>query len=361
MPTISSTPSCSAASAVNSPGPHPRSTARLIGPGSIRPAGRGTVGRVRRQIGGTAPGSSQLMTCIVLVLNGTVSNCAGRRPSSAMEYGLTTRPGSTGRSPDQMEGVRHGDQRPEPRPSAWARTHDGRSSMSTPFAPVQRRTISSEIRAQLLEAIRTGELQPGSPVPAERQLCEQFGVARTSVREAIQGLTASGYLERRGNRPVVAERMPEIRLTGDSATLDERKALVRQLFEVRRTIEPTMSELAARRATSEERADIAEVAARSSDRARRVPHDRSSVPHRDLTRLRQPAAAGGLRQDPRRVVRLRRTRLTAVRRDQPPRSRRHHRLVDRRTSRDRRSTRRWTAQGDDHARCKPISTTSSDA
>ena len=136
--------------------------------------------------------------------------------------------------------------------------------MTTPFAPVKRQTISSEIRAQLLEAIRTGELQPGSPVPAERQLCEQFGVARTSVREAIQGLTASGYLERRGNRPIVAERLPEIRLTGDSATLDERKALVRQLFEVRRTIEPAMSELAARRANDQERADIAELAARST-------------------------------------------------------------------------------------------------
>ena len=137
--------------------------------------------------------------------------------------------------------------------------------MNTPFAPVKRRTISGEIRDQLLEAIRTGELQPGSPVPAERQLCEQFGVARTSVREAIQGLTASGYLERRGNRPVVAERLPEIRLTGESATLDDRKALVRQLFEVRRTIEPAMSELAARRANEAERADIAELAGRTAD------------------------------------------------------------------------------------------------
>jgi GntR family transcriptional repressor for pyruvate dehydrogenase complex len=136
---------------------------------------------------------------------------------------------------------------------------------SIPFAPVTRRTISSEIRAQLLEAIRTGELQPGSPVPAERQLCEQFGVARTSVREAIQGLTASGYLERRGNRPVVAERLPEIRLTGSSATLDDRKALVRQLFEVRRTIEPAMSELAARRASPAERVDIVQIAERSTD------------------------------------------------------------------------------------------------
>ncbi len=139
------------------------------------------------------------------------------------------------------------------------------ATSTTPFAPVKRRTISSEIRAQLLEAIRTGELQPGSPVPAERQLCEQFGVARTSVREAIQGLTASGYLERRGNRPVVAERLPEIRLKGDSATLDERKALVRQLFEVRRTIEPAMSELAARRATAAERDDITELAGQSTN------------------------------------------------------------------------------------------------
>ena len=65
---------------------------------------------------------------------------------------------------------------------------------------------------------------------------------------------------------MVAERMPEIRLNGDSATLDERKALVRQLFEVRRTIEPAMSELAARRATDAERADIAErCAARSTN------------------------------------------------------------------------------------------------
>jgi GntR family transcriptional regulator, transcriptional repressor for pyruvate dehydrogenase complex len=132
--------------------------------------------------------------------------------------------------------------------------------MTTPFAPVKRQTISSEIRDQLLTAIRNGELQPGSAVPAERQLCEQFGVARTSVREAIQGLTASGYLERRGNRPVVAERMPEIRLTGESATIDDRKALVRQLFEVRRTIEPAMSEFAAMRASDDERAEIAALA-----------------------------------------------------------------------------------------------------
>ena len=37
-------------------------------------------------------------------------------------------------------------------------------------------------------AHRRRELPPGAQLPSERDLCEQFGVARTSVREAIQGL-----------------------------------------------------------------------------------------------------------------------------------------------------------------------------
>lgn len=118
-------------------------------------------------------------------------------------------------------------------------------------------TVSAEIRTRLIEAIQSGELAPGSPLPAERQLCGQFGVARTSVREAIQGLMTGGYLVRRGNRSVVADQLPGIHFGGD-----DRKALVRQLFEVRRVIEPAMAEFAAVRATMDERAEIAELANR---------------------------------------------------------------------------------------------------
>ena len=82
-------------------------------------------------------------------------------------------------------------------------------------------------------------------------------MARTSVREAIQGLVIAGYLERRGNRSVVAEQLPDMNFTGD-----DRKALVRQLFEVRQVIEPAIVDLAARRATDIERAEIAALGAR---------------------------------------------------------------------------------------------------
>ena len=102
-----------------------------------------------------------------------------------------------------------------------------------------RRTVSAEIRQRLADAIHTGQLAPGMPLPAERVLCQEFGVARTSVREAIQGLVIAGYLERRGNRSVVAEQLPEVNFAGD-----DRKALVTQLFEVRQVIEPAIVELA---------------------------------------------------------------------------------------------------------------------
>ena len=132
---------------------------------------------------------------------------------------------------------------------------------TTSFDPVTRITVSAEIRHRLADAIHSGQLAPGTPLPAERVLCQEFGVARTSVREAIQGLVIAGYLERKGNRSVVAEHLPDVNFTGD-----DRKALVTQLFEVRQVIEPAIVEMATRRATDAEREQIAALAARSTNK-----------------------------------------------------------------------------------------------
>jgi GntR family transcriptional repressor for pyruvate dehydrogenase complex len=128
--------------------------------------------------------------------------------------------------------------------------------MTQGFHPVSRQTVSSEIRQRIADAIENGKFAPGEPLPAERVLCQEFGVARTSVREAIQGLVIAGFVERRGNRSVVAERLPDVNFTGD-----DRKALVTQLFEVRQVIEPAIVEMATRRATDDQRAEIASIAA----------------------------------------------------------------------------------------------------
>lgn len=124
------------------------------------------------------------------------------------------------------------------------------------FEPISRETVSSQIRTQLLRLITAGELAPGTQMPSERALSEQFEVARTSVREAMQGLVSVGVIERRGNRSYVCEHLPEI----DIAGLDGRKGFVRELFETRRVLEPAISALAAERADDETRARVAALA-----------------------------------------------------------------------------------------------------
>jgi GntR family transcriptional repressor for pyruvate dehydrogenase complex len=125
--------------------------------------------------------------------------------------------------------------------------------MTANFTPVSRRTVSEEVRERLAASIRSGQIAPGQPLPSERSLCEDFGVARTSVREAIQGLVTVGVIERRGNRSYVKESLPEL---GFDHSVDERKIRVRQLFEVRRIVEIPTAEMAAERATDEQREEL---------------------------------------------------------------------------------------------------------
>ncbi|MEV4245083.1 FCD domain-containing protein [Streptosporangium canum] len=121
------------------------------------------------------------------------------------------------------------------------------------FVPVARRMVSEEIRDSLLENIETGALPPGAQLPSERALCEEFGVARTSVREAVQSLLALGRIHKVGNRFHVVEQLPEV-------SVDPRKSRVRELFECRRVIEVSIARFAASRATPAERDELVRIA-----------------------------------------------------------------------------------------------------
>lgn len=63
-----------------------------------------------------------------------------------------------------------------------------------------------QLRA-LLEQRCTDGLEPGAALPSERQLCEEYGVSRITVREALRQLVAEGTLVRiRGKGTFVADR-----------------------------------------------------------------------------------------------------------------------------------------------------------
>jgi DNA-binding FadR family transcriptional regulator len=129
------------------------------------------------------------------------------------------------------------------------------------FEPIERQTVSDGIRDALLESIHSGALPPGSQLPSERSLCEQFGVARTSVREAIQGLVSVGVITKRANRPYVAEQLPGMEIGTGPA---DRKRHLEELVEVRRVVEVPIARLTAARADAEQRSEIRAIARRLS-------------------------------------------------------------------------------------------------
>jgi DNA-binding FadR family transcriptional regulator len=62
------------------------------------------------------------------------------------------------------------------------------------FEPVHTATAFEETVERLGTAIRIGLLPPGARLPAERDLAEQLGIARSTLRQALTALTESGHL-----------------------------------------------------------------------------------------------------------------------------------------------------------------------
>ncbi|WP_080875780.1 GntR family transcriptional regulator [Oceanobacillus timonensis] len=56
------------------------------------------------------------------------------------------------------------------------------------------------IKEELLHRIKTNQYKPGEKIPTELELCENFNVSRTTVRNALNQLTLEGYLVRQQGR-----------------------------------------------------------------------------------------------------------------------------------------------------------------
>src|SRR5438270_7095237 len=76
-----------------------------------------------------------------------------------------------------------------------------------PLQTVEPQRLYRQIAEQVRALITGGEFQPGSRLPAERDLAKQLGVSRPSVREALIALEVEGWLEvRTGSGVYVLQR-----------------------------------------------------------------------------------------------------------------------------------------------------------
>ncbi|QSI48064.1 GntR family transcriptional regulator [Thermobispora bispora] len=90
--------------------------------------------------------------------------------------------------------------------------------------PTSDRAVFRQIADHLREAIRDGRLRTGDKLPSEAQLMEHYGVARMTVRQAIQELKAEGLaVSEHGRGVFVRARLPVKRLAFDRFARRHRK------------------------------------------------------------------------------------------------------------------------------------------
>lgn len=113
------------------------------------------------------------------------------------------------------------------------------------------------------EAIVAGRYAVGQSIPPEPVLCEQLGVSRTVVREAVKSLVAKGLIHtgpKVGTRVLPSEHWnwfdPDVIAWQSSAGLSPE--FIRDLQDLRLVVEPAAVKLAAARATAADIADIEE-------------------------------------------------------------------------------------------------------
>ncbi|MFF5302929.1 FadR/GntR family transcriptional regulator [Streptomyces sp. NPDC013161] len=156
------------------------------------------------------------------------------------------------------------DERPEPVQSAEhpSRTLRGRATAGEPRPRFDTLTVpkaSDVLAAEVRERILSGEFTEGTALPPERQLVEQTGLSRATVREALRILEVERLLEIRPGRGGGAfVHRPGRESLANTVRLVIRGQRIRleDLHETREAIEPACAALAARRRTD---ADLAEL------------------------------------------------------------------------------------------------------
>jgi DNA-binding FadR family transcriptional regulator len=117
-------------------------------------------------------------------------------------------------------------------------------------------TPADRLLRSIQEAIDTGQWKPGERIPTERALSDQYGVARNTVRRALQQLEDAGHIIRHVGRGTFVEHNK--RTQPDHLARRIENASPTEIMEVRLIIEPQAAECAAARANGAELEAMAE-------------------------------------------------------------------------------------------------------
>ncbi len=149
------------------------------------------------------------------------------------------------------------------------------SGMQEQLHNIKRRRIPEDIVQQFHSMIRQGTLSHGDRLASERDLAAQFKVSRSSVREAIRSLELQGLvISKRGSGTFISTENADSVLALMAASLNTGGEALRDIFEMRRVLEPAIAALAAGRATED---DVGRMSAILEEQQRQIDSGETGV------------------------------------------------------------------------------------
>ena len=130
-------------------------------------------------------------------------------------------------------------------------------------APPRKRNLCSQLVEALGSRIVRGDLKPDQVLPNEAELGKELRASRSVVRDAVKTLAAKGLLETRtrtGTRVLAPMHwnLLDLDVLGWRYAAMPREQFFRELYEIRRLIEPGAAEMAAERANAGDIAALAD-------------------------------------------------------------------------------------------------------
>jgi DNA-binding FadR family transcriptional regulator len=148
------------------------------------------------------------------------------------------------------------------------------------FTPIRQSRASGEIVSQIERAIFASELTSGDRLQSERELAEQFGVSRITVRDALRVLEARGLIRVKVGATggaFVADANTDRVAESISTLIKLKRMTLSELAEARKVVEAATAELAANRA------DAAAVSRLQQNVERARPLLREAITHADAS------------------------------------------------------------------------------
>lgn len=139
-----------------------------------------------------------------------------------------------------------------------------------PFQKIETEKVATTVQRQIELLILRGVLRPGDRLPSERDMAEQFGVSRPSVRDAVQALETAGLLATRpGSGVFVADVLGSAFSPALVQLFSQQDEAVFDYLAFRRDLEGVAAERAARLASDADLQVIDAIFQRMTDGKRR--------------------------------------------------------------------------------------------